>query len=110
MTASDREELDAAVNTLVRRLLDRRTAPDHWDGRLASSALSTATAAVFVAYFLGGFFIYSAMFAAVGAMSSSEQEAQQAQQPIALMLLLSFFSLFALGLSAGQEITHEEEA
>ena len=44
MTAIDRTELDAVVSTLVRRLLDRRAAPDHWDGRLASSALSTATA------------------------------------------------------------------
>ena len=42
--ASDRDQLDAALSTLVRRLLDRRAAPDHWDGRLASSALSTATA------------------------------------------------------------------
>jgi squalene-hopene/tetraprenyl-beta-curcumene cyclase len=42
--ASDRNQLDAALSTLVRRLLDRRAAPDHWDGRLASSALSTATA------------------------------------------------------------------
>jgi ABC-2 type transport system permease protein len=58
--------------------------------------VSAATAVVFVAYFLGGFFIYSAMFAAAGAMSSSEQEAQQAQQPIVLVLLFSFLSLFAL--------------
>ena len=42
--ASDRDQLDTALSTLVRRLLDRRAAPDHWDGRLASSALSTATA------------------------------------------------------------------
>ena len=42
--APDRDQLDAALSTLVRRLLDRRAAPDHWDGRLASSALSTATA------------------------------------------------------------------
>ncbi len=34
----------AALRSLVRRLLDRRAAPDHWEGRLASSALSTATA------------------------------------------------------------------
>src|SRR5262245_6704594 len=38
------ERLDAALTVLVRRLLDERPAPDHWDGRLASSALSTATA------------------------------------------------------------------
>jgi squalene-hopene/tetraprenyl-beta-curcumene cyclase len=42
--AFDRAEIETAVNSLVRRLLDRRTAADHWEGRLASSALSTATA------------------------------------------------------------------
>jgi ABC-2 type transport system permease protein len=55
-----------------------------------------ATFAVFMAYFLGGFFLYSAMFAAVGAMSSTEQEARQAQQPVAWMLVLSFISMFAM--------------
>jgi squalene-hopene/tetraprenyl-beta-curcumene cyclase len=42
--AADRDQIDAALSTLVRRLLDRRAAPGHWDGRLASSALSTGTA------------------------------------------------------------------
>ena len=42
--ALDRDRLDAALSILVRRLLDRRAAPDHWEGHLASSALSTATA------------------------------------------------------------------
>jgi ABC-2 type transport system permease protein len=36
------------------------------------------------------------MVAAVGAMSSSEQEAQQAQQPIVYVLVLAFLSMFAL--------------
>jgi squalene-hopene/tetraprenyl-beta-curcumene cyclase len=36
--------LDAAERLLVERLLDRRTSPDHWDGHLSDSALSTATA------------------------------------------------------------------
>jgi squalene-hopene/tetraprenyl-beta-curcumene cyclase len=42
--ALDRDRLDAALSTLIHRLLDRRTAPGHWDGHLANSALSTATA------------------------------------------------------------------
>jgi ABC-2 type transport system permease protein len=36
------------------------------------------------------------MFAAVGAMSSNEQEAQQAQQPIVYVLVVAFLSMFAL--------------
>jgi ABC-2 type transport system permease protein len=58
--------------------------------------VSGATAAVFLTYFLGGFFLYSAMFAAVGAMSSSEQEARQAQQPVSWLLVLSFVSMFGM--------------
>ena len=58
--------------------------------------VSGATAAVFINYFLGGFFLYSAMFAAVGAISSSEQEARQAQQPISWLLVLSFVSMFGM--------------
>lgn len=58
--------------------------------------VSPATAIVFGAYFFGGFFLYSAMFAAVGAMSSNEQEARQAQQPVTMLLVASFLSMFAM--------------
>jgi len=54
------------------------------------------TAVVFLCYFIGGFMLYSAMFAAVGAMSSNEQEARQAQQPVSMLLVLSFISMFAM--------------
>jgi squalene-hopene/tetraprenyl-beta-curcumene cyclase len=42
-------ENDETIRTLTRRLLDSRTASGHWEGRLASSALSTATATVALA-------------------------------------------------------------
>lgn len=54
------------------------------------------TAAIFLAYFLGGFFLYSAMFATVGAISSNEQEARQTQVPVTLMLVVAFMSMFAM--------------
>ena len=38
--------MERATHNLVRRLLDARNAAGHWEGRLASSALSTATAVV----------------------------------------------------------------
>ncbi len=60
-----------------------------------------ATVAVFLAYFLGGFFLYSAMFAAVGAMSSNEQEARQAQQPVVFVLMIAYLSVFALANDPG---------
>ena len=59
------------------------------------------TVAVFLGYFLGGFFLYSAMFAAVGAMSSSEQEARQAQQPVVFLLMIAYLSVFALANDPG---------
>ncbi len=58
--------------------------------------VTASTAVVFILYFLGGFLLYSAMFSAVGAMSSNEQEARQAQQPVVMLLIASFISMFAM--------------
>ncbi len=58
--------------------------------------IPTTTLAVFIAFFLGGFLLYSAMFAAVGAMSSNEQEARQAQQPVTYLLMISYLSILGL--------------
>jgi ABC-2 type transport system permease protein len=44
-------------------------------------------------FFVLGYTLYAAMFAAVGAMVNSEQEAQQAQWPIVLLLMSSVFVL-----------------
>jgi len=41
-------------------------------------------------FFVAGYVFYSALFAAVGAMVSTEQEAQQALMPIILLLVSSF--------------------
>lgn len=43
---------------------------------------------VILAYFLLGYFFYAALYAAIGAMVSSEQEAQQAQTPVILLLIV----------------------
>jgi len=57
--------------------------------------VSLATGVVFIAFFLGGFALYSAMFAAVAAISSTEQEARQTQTPVTVLIMLAFFSSFA---------------
>jgi len=49
---------------------------------------------VFVFYFLGGYLMYGALFAAVGSAVDSQQEAQQFQFPITLPLLIGYMSLF----------------
>ena len=43
-----------------------------------------------LAYFVLGYFLYSSLFAAVGAMCSREEEAAQAQFPVVLMLVAPF--------------------
>ena len=47
------------------------------------------TAALLFIFFLLGYFFYAALFAAVGAMVSSETEAQQVQLPVAMLLVVS---------------------
>lgn len=43
---------------------------------------------VILVYFLLGYFFYAGIFAAIGAMVSSEQEAQQAQTPVMMVLIV----------------------
>ncbi len=49
---------------------------------------------VFLFYFLGGYLLYGALFAAVGSAVDSPAEAQQFMFPITIPLLISYFGLF----------------
>jgi len=51
-------------------------------------------AAVFLFYFLGGYLLYGALFAAVGSAVESMQESQQFQFPITVPLLIGYLGLF----------------
>lgn len=51
---------------------------------------------VVLVFFLLGFFLYSALYAAVGAMCNTQQEAQQANTPITMLIGLGMLSMFAL--------------
>ena len=55
---------------------------------LTFPTISVATLAILVLYFLLGYAFYASLFAAVGAMAGSQEEAQQASQPV-IMLLVS---------------------
>lgn len=48
----------------------------------------------FVFYFIGGYLLYGALFAAVGSAVDSPAEAQQFMFPITIPLLISYFALF----------------
>lgn len=54
----------------------------------------TGLVALFLACFLSGYFLYAALFAVVGALCSSEEEAQQLQLPVVLVVLIPFLFLF----------------
>lgn len=45
-------------------------------------------AALFLVFFLGGYFMYSGVYAAVGAMCNTDEEAQQAQLPVVMLLVV----------------------
>lgn len=49
---------------------------------------------LFLFYFLGGYLLYGALFAAVGSAVDSIQESQQFQFPITLPLLIGYLGLF----------------
>lgn len=62
----------------------------------AAIALPHVTAvqlAVVLFYFLGGFFLYASIFAAIGASTGSEREAQQAQMPALLPMIAAMTCL-----------------
>jgi len=56
-----------------------------------------ATISVLLVYFILGYFLYAAMFAAVAATSSTEAEARQAQAPVTMLLVIpAVISLMAM--------------
>jgi ABC-2 type transport system permease protein len=63
--------------------------PEVADPEFIAAALPGAgQTALFATLFLGGYFLYAAVYAAVGAMCSTEEEAQQAQFPVVMLLVV----------------------
>jgi len=56
---------------------------------IAMPSVGAGQLAVVVVFFLGGYFLYSAIFAAVGAANDSERDAQQAQMPVMMVLIVA---------------------
>ena len=55
--------------------------------------LAAAEIAIIIVYFILGFFFYAAVYAAVGAMVSSEQDTQQLQMPVTLVMMVGLLCL-----------------
>jgi ABC-2 type transport system permease protein len=63
--------------------------PDFADLSTITEALPGARLlALFVGFFVCGFLMYSALYAAVGAMCSTDEEAQQAQFPLVIFIIV----------------------
>lgn len=48
----------------------------------------------FVLFFILGYFLYSTLYAALGAMVNSDSEAQNLQWPVLILIMVSFFLMF----------------
>ncbi|HEY5920419.1 MAG TPA: ABC transporter permease [Kofleriaceae bacterium] len=59
-------------------------------------SLTTTQIAVVLTFFVLGYLFYSAMYAAVGAMVSNEQDTQQAQMPVTFLLVIGIVSIMAV--------------
>lgn len=57
-------------------------------GDFEMPAISALDLGVVLAYFFTGFFFFAALYAAIGAMVNSDQEAQQAQTPVVILLII----------------------
>ncbi|HKD86761.1 MAG TPA: ABC transporter permease [Terriglobales bacterium] len=58
--------------------------------------LSIFAVAAFAVFFLLGYLLYSAMYAAIGAMVNSDQEAQQVQWPAMMPIVIAVFLMSAV--------------
>jgi ABC-2 type transport system permease protein len=67
---------------------------------------SLGTSAIILAYFVLGFIFYSSLFAAVGAMVSSQEDVQQASMPVMLMLISSVIFMPAILTNPGSPLAH----
>lgn len=59
-------------------------------------AISPDLLIIFLLFFTVGFFLFAALYAAVGAMCNTMQEAQQMSTAVTLLVAVAFFSIFSL--------------
>ena len=62
----------------------------------AMPQVSVELVLVILLFFLLGFFLYSALYAAIGSMCTTTQEAQQANTPVTMMIAVGMISMFGL--------------
>jgi ABC-2 type transport system permease protein len=82
----------AATAGLVRLYVAASPLAGDWSGAL--DAVSPLKMFYFLIYFLLGYFLYTSLFAAVGAVCNSEQEAQNLQTPVVMCLVIPMVATF----------------
>jgi ABC-2 type transport system permease protein len=60
------------------------------DAKMPKIHLPASLLVYLVVFFLAGYILYASLYAAVGAMVSTDQEAQQMQTPLTMIIVLSF--------------------
>jgi ABC-2 type transport system permease protein len=78
--------LSASLFTAYSRAIIARVSPA---GKMPPLEIPTSTLAFLVVFFLTGYLLYASMYAAVGSLVSSEEDAQQLQWPVTLPLVAS---------------------
>jgi ABC-2 type transport system permease protein len=78
--------------TLLRLYVGLTAMQAGWAGAL--DAVSPANLGYFCLFFILGYFLYTSMFAAVGAVCNSEQEAQNLQSPLVMCLVVPMVMTF----------------
>lgn len=71
---------------------------------IALPSIPMSVLALLLLFFVLGFMLYSALFAAVGAMVNSDQEAQQAAQPVTLLLVATAILIQPVLLNPGTKL------
>jgi ABC-2 type transport system permease protein len=72
---------------------------------ITSALPSAGTALVILGFFVLGFIFYSSLFAAVGAMVSSQEDVQQASMPVMLMLISSVVFMSPILTNPGSSVS-----
>jgi ABC-2 type transport system permease protein len=81
-----------ATAGIVRLYIAASPLAGDWSGTL--DAVSPIRMVYFLVFFILGYFLYTSLFAAVGAVCNSEQEAQNLQTPLVMCLVIPMVATF----------------
>ncbi len=70
--------------------------PEAVEAAFSMPAIGPDLVVVILVFFLLGFFLYSGLYAAIGSMCSTQQEAQQTATPVTMTIVIGMISMFSL--------------